>query len=122
MQERWSQVLTGVKERKRMLEAFLSESDLVALNDEVLLLAMDDLHQAVLDDRENRALLGEEIERAFGRKLGFRCTTRGEVVAPRPPTTAEEVQPLIERAIDWFEGEIVERRPRLAARPGRGGG
>jgi DNA polymerase-3 subunit gamma/tau len=113
--ERWSQVLHGVNERKRMLGAFLSQSRLLAVGEGGLVLAMDDLHRAVLDDRENRALLGEEIERVFGARLPFSCT-RPVAEAPRRPPTAADIQPLIERATQFFDGEAVQRSSRGGAR------
>jgi DNA polymerase III subunit tau-like protein len=123
LMERWSLVLRGVNERKRMLGAFLSESRLVAIGDRGLTLAMDDLHRTVLDDRENRALLSDEIERVFGSRLPFTCEgpQSGAATAPAPkrPLTAADVQPLIERAVEYFDGEAVQRSTRTPARPDR---
>ena len=123
LMERWSLVLRGVNERKRMLGAFLSESRLVAIGDRGLTLAMDDLHRTVLDDRENRALLSDEIERVFGSRLPFTCEgpQSGAATAPAPkrPLTAADVQPLIERAVEYFDGEAVQRSTRTPPRPDR---
>jgi hypothetical protein len=123
LMERWSLVLRGVNERKRMLGAFLNESRLVEMSDRGLLLAMDDLHRTVLDDRENRALISDEIERVFGSRLPFSCeapqTGAAPAQAPRRPLTAAEVQPLIDRAVEYFDGEVVQRSTRPPARPDR---
>jgi DNA polymerase-3 subunit gamma/tau len=115
--ERWARVVTGINERKRMLGAFLGESQLVSLNDDGLVLAMNHLHRVVLEDKENRALLSQEIERVFGRRLPITCRTQD--VAPAPPPTPQDVQPLIERALQYFDGEVIQRPARAAPRPPR---
>ncbi len=106
----WRAAIAAVNGRKRMLGAFLEESRLVGLAGASLVLAMDDLHRAVVDVSEHRAIVREELLRAFGRALDLKCVPLTDV--PRP-ATAEDVKPMIDRAIEFFDGEVLER-------PGRG--
>jgi hypothetical protein len=82
---------------------------------------MDDLHRAVVEEKENRSILAEEVERAFGRAFEVRCAPAGAglaaadaALAPadaagaaaRVPDKAD-VNQMIERAVEWFAGEAV---------------
>ncbi|HTR97060.1 MAG TPA: DNA polymerase III subunit gamma/tau [Candidatus Acidoferrales bacterium] len=107
-ERRWQATIAAVNARKRMLGAFLEECRLIALEGNALVLAMDDLHRAVVDASEHRALVREELERVFGAPLQLRCAPLGASEAPRPATEAD-VRPLIERAIEFFDGEVIER-------------
>src|SRR6185369_5977431 len=70
----WKQTIARVNERKRMLGAFLEEIRLVGVAGDALVLAMDDLHRSVIDSSEHRPIVHEELARAFGRPIEFRCT------------------------------------------------
>ncbi len=112
VEERWRATIVAVNGRKRMLGAFLEESRLAGVSGDSLLLAMDDLHRAVVDASEHRSLVREELLRAFGRPLELKCTPLDGAERPRVPSAAD-VKPLIDRAIEFFDGEVLER-------PGRG--
>jgi DNA polymerase-3 subunit gamma/tau len=116
---RWQALVGRVNEKKPLLGAFLAESAFVAIEGDSLVVAMDDLHRAVVDDKENRALVAAEIPRLFGRAFEIRCVAPQERLARRRPT-AEEVQPAIERAIAWCDGEIIEGTGRGAERSTNG--
>jgi hypothetical protein len=108
----------AINGRKRMLGAFLEESRLLGLAGTGLVLAMDELHRAVVEEKDNRALIAEEVQRAFGRALLVRCHTgAGPVARPQPPSV-DDVQPMVDQAIAFFEGEIVEKNGRDRERNG----
>ncbi|HEY3215860.1 MAG TPA: hypothetical protein VGK93_05160, partial [Candidatus Eisenbacteria bacterium] len=104
----WERVIAAVNQRKRMLGAFLQESQFLGLAPHGILLVMDDLHRSVVDERENRALIAAEVARAFGRPLVLDCGSPGSPGASRPPSE-QDLQPMIERAITWFEGDLIQR-------------
>ncbi len=110
-ESRWKLTLTAVNGRKRMLGAFLEESRLVGLAGGSLVLAMDDLHRAVVDVAEHRAIVCEELANAFGEPLQLRCAPLAAGSAPRR-TTLADVQPNIDRAIARFDGEMIDRSGR----------
>ena len=101
----WSQVIAAINEKKRMLGAFLQECQFLGLGPHAILLGMDDLHRAVVDERDNRAMVAGEAARVFGRRLAIQYAPLG--TPPRPK--ARDLDPLIDRTIAWFEGEPVER-------------
>jgi hypothetical protein len=105
----WEAAIAGVNQKKRMLGAFLQACRLEGVNETHLVLAMDDLHRAVVDEKENRTLIAAEVGRAFGRPLLVRCVPLEGGAPVRP--SASDVEPLIDRAIAWCEGEVVEPRP-----------
>jgi DNA polymerase III subunit gamma/tau len=110
----WEAAVAKVNERKRMLGAFLQACRLDGVTETQVVLAMDDLHRAVVDEKENRAIIALEVARAFGRPLVVRCVP---IEGGRPALpSAQDIEPLIDRAIAWCEGEIVEPRP---PQPGR---
>ena len=122
---RWEATIAAVNAKKRMLGAFLSACRLSGTSPTHLVLEMDDLHRAVVDEKENRAIIATEVARAFGRPLTIQCVAL--TGGPAAPPTAEDVQPMIDRTIAWFEGEVIQTReqargdgsPRI--RPGTAG-
>jgi DNA polymerase-3 subunit gamma/tau len=112
LEARWKDVLTGINGRKRMLGAFLEACRFVGTGGNAVIVAMDDLHRVVVEEQENRALIGEEIRRAFGDAHALRCVS-GAAAAARP--SAQDVKPLVDQAIAWFDGEVIERTKREAA-------
>jgi len=117
LEDCWRDCVAGLNAKKRMLGAFLEESRFVGLAGDRLLLAMDDLHRAVVEEGENRALIAAEVRRAFGRGLDLRCVPpQGASPAVRPPAL-QDVRPLVDQAIAWFEGETIERKATRTERP-----
>jgi DNA polymerase III subunit gamma/tau len=107
----WRAMLVSVNGRKRLLGAFLEESRFRGVTATALVLGMDDLHRAVIEEQENRALLDEEARRAFGRPLALRCAGLADAERPRRPGDAD-VRPMVARALEWFQGEAIERASR----------
>ncbi len=106
----WMQAVAGINGRKRMLGAFLEESTMLGLAGDTLVLSMDELHRAVVEESGNRTLLVEEVQRAFGRPLQVRCTAA--VTGPPRPVQDDDVKPMIDRAIAFFDGDVIEREGR----------
>jgi hypothetical protein len=108
----WQRALAAVNQRKRMLGAFLEDCRFLGAASDAVLIAMDDLHRAVVEEKDNRAILTDELTRAFARPLDVRCMPLAEAgLEPRRPPQAADVAPLIERAIDFFQGDVLDRRP-----------
>jgi hypothetical protein len=113
----WQQALAAVNVRKRMLGAFLEDCRFLGRSADTLLLAMDDLHRAVVEEKDNRAMLVEELRRAFGRPVELRCVALGEVgLEPRRPAEPAAVAPLIDQAIAFFEGDVLSPSGRATER------
>jgi DNA polymerase-3 subunit gamma/tau len=106
----WRAAVAAVNARKRMLGAFLEESRFTGLAADALLLGMDDLHAAVVNEKDNRALLAEELQRAFGRVLQVRRVALTDAPEPPRPPANEDVGPLVDQAIAFFDGEVIEPR------------
>ena len=116
----WQATITAVSGRKRMLGAFLEETRLVGVAGGTLVLAMDDLHRSVVDATEHRALVQEELSRAFGRTLSLSCTPGAANTPEQRAAKADSLKPIIDRAMEVFDGEVIERGER-ADRAGHGG-
>jgi hypothetical protein len=111
----WVRAVESVGKRKRMLGAFLEACRFLGLEADAVTLAMDDLHRAVIEEKDNRALTLEELARVYGRPLTLRCVALdAERAAPAP--RHEDLNPMIDNAIRWFEGDIIERPARPAER------
>ncbi|HXS82888.1 MAG TPA: DNA polymerase III subunit gamma/tau [Methylomirabilota bacterium] len=108
----WRQTIARVNERKRMLGAFLEEIQLVGVAGDALVLAMDDLHRSVIDSSEHRPIVHEELARAFGRPVVFRCTAGQPVTPAQRAAQADSLKPMIERAMEVFDGEVIDRAGR----------
>ena len=104
--------IARVNERKRMLGAFLEEIRLVGVAGDAVVLAMDDLHRSVIDSTEHRPIVREELARVFGRPLEFRCTPGTPDTPAQRAAKADDLKPMIERAMEVFDGEVIDRAPR----------
>jgi hypothetical protein len=138
--DRWRFVVERVKERKLLLGTCLEEGSLIGVAGNSLHLALSpehSFHKAMLEMKENRELVQQELERGFGRKLAFQCVVReagpertaerarvdravrealadgdsGELTAPGADAS------LVRRIVDLFDGEIVDAPP---TQPGGG--
>jgi len=101
-----------------MLGAFLEEIRLVAVGGDAVVLAMDDLHRSVIDSPEHRSIVQDELVQIFGRPLALRY----EAGTPQTPgaraARADDLKPMIERAMEMFDGEVIDRAPRGGDRNG----
>lgn len=130
--DRWRFVVERVKERKLLLGTCLEEGLCVGATGASFTLALSpehSFHKAMLEMKENRDLIQQELEKGFGRKLTFQCVVREpgadraaetraradraarEALASNDP---EEVaahgagDSLVRRIVDLFDGEIME--------------
>src|SRR5262245_35756525 len=110
--ESWKLTIARVNERKRMLGAFLEEIRLVGVAGDALVLAMDDLHRSVIASSEHRPIVHEELARAFGRPIEFRCTAGEPVTPAQRAAKADSLKPMIDRAMEVFDGEVIDRAGR----------
>jgi len=120
IQSSWQATIVAVSGRKRMLGAFLEETRLVGVAGGTLVLAMDDLHRSVVDAPEARAMVEEELARSFGRTLGLRCGPGVPNTPEHRAAKADRLKPIIDRAMEIFDGEVIER-PNSDASAGHGG-
>jgi hypothetical protein len=111
----WRETLAGLNVRKRMLGAFLEESHFVGLAGDTLVVAMDHVHCMVVKEKENLALVTEAAQRAFGRALELRCVPLDATQQRRRPAL-EDLAPMVERAIEFFQGEVIEPKSRRSER------
>ena len=115
MEQCWRQAIAGTNARKRLLGAFVEESRFLGRTPAGLVLATDDLHRAVIEEKENRALLADEVRRAFGEALPVVCVPlAGPPLAEKP--SIESTREMVQRAVAWFEGESIAPAQRGAER------
>ena len=113
--ERWQATVEAVNAQKRMLGAFLQESRFLGVTARALVLAADDLHRSVVDERDNRGLVEAHAAEIFRRPLVLQCVPVGPEDRPRAPAT-DDFRPLVERARQWFDGDPVTGPARATRR------
>jgi hypothetical protein len=103
--ERWKAALATIHERKRLLGAFLEECHFMGRAGERLIVAMDDLHRAVVEEKENRLIVGEAVRRAFGDGAVLQCAPL-EAAGPAAQRPSEEqTNAMVTKALQWFGTE-----------------
>jgi DNA polymerase-3 subunit gamma/tau len=138
--DRWRFVVERVKERKLLLGTCLEEAYFLgtsASQAQIALTPEHSFHKAMLEMKENREMIHQELERGFGRKLSFQCVVREsgpELEAHRSrmdraareallADPSDETAPvgaddsLVRKIVDLFDGEVLEGG---AARQGEG--
>jgi hypothetical protein len=103
--ERWRTALASINERKRLLGAFLEECHFMGRAGERLVVAMDDLHRAVVEEKENRLIVSDAVRRAFGDGAVLQCAPL-EAAGPGAQRPSEEqTNAMVTRALQWFGSE-----------------
>ena len=117
IEAQWKSVMSAMNGRKRMLGAFLEEITLVGVTEDALILSMDDLQRSVVDTGEHRPMLLEEMARVFGRPLELRVVKGlSKTQGRREKARQSDLQPIIDRAIEMFDGEEITRGKREGER------
>lgn len=143
--DRWRFVVERVKERKLLVGTCLEEGAFMGVSSTRLTIALTpehSFHRAMLEMKENRELIQQELERGFERKLSFECVVReggpdlveqrsrveGEVREALGSDRASDASAvgagdsLVRRIVDLFDGEIMEapeaRAAGVSAAPG----
>lgn len=145
--DRWRFVVERVKERKLLLGTCLEEGFFLGISGSQFNVALSpehSFHKAMLEMKENRELIQQELERGFGRKLAFQCVVRDSgpeqseqrsridrdvreaLVSGHAPEAADAAvgagDSLVRRIVDLFDGEVVEApEARAAAGPAGAG-
>src|SRR5439155_540888 len=88
VEERWREVLAAINRRKRLLGAFLEESVFLGRASDRVVVAMDDLHRAVVEEKDNRGIVTEELRRAFGEERTLLCSPEDALGQNRDRQTA----------------------------------
>ena len=119
---RWRNTVDRVKERKLLLGTCLEEGFFLGMagtNVRIALSGEHAFHRAMLELKENREILNEELERLYGRGARLLCES---VVPPGAVPTAwgadqaARAEPLIEatlvdRIVELFDGEVMGTGP-----------
>lgn len=136
--DRWRFVVERVKERKLLVGTCLEEGAFLGVSGTRLTIALTpehSFHRAMLEIKENRELIQQELERGFERKLSFECVVRegGPDLVEQRSRVDREVREalgsdrasdaaavgagdsLVRRIVDLFDGEIMEAPEARAA-------
>jgi DNA polymerase-3 subunit gamma/tau len=122
---RWRQAVDRVKERKLLLGTCLEEGSFLGMaggNVRIALSTEHAFHRAMLELKENREILNEELERFYGRGAKLLCESaipagreaqdagrRGPKTAPAPGGIPEGT--IVERIVELFDGEVLGPGP-----------
>jgi DNA polymerase-3 subunit gamma/tau len=122
---RWRQAVDRVKERKLLLGTCLEEGSFLGMAGGNVRLALSSehaFHRAMLELKENREILNEELERFYGRGAKLLCESAipsgreaqdaGRPVsktAPAPGGGPEGT--IVERIVELFDGEVLGPGP-----------
>ena len=120
---RWRQAVDRVKERKLLLGTCLEEGSFLGMaggNVRIALSAEHAFHRAMLELKENREILNEELERLYGRGAKLLCESgippgreaqdAGRREARTTPPGGPEPT-LVERIVELFDGEVMGPGP-----------
>ena len=83
----WGVVVEAIRSRNRILGHFLSVDNVPAVEGGALVIVVEANGKALLEHKDNRALLGSAFVAAYGRRLEYRVVS-GPAAASAPPTAA----------------------------------
>ena len=116
---RWRHAVDRVKERKLLLGTCLEEGSFLGMaggNVRIALSAEHAFHRAMLELKENREILNEELERLYGRGARLLCESAIPPVReapdagrtePKPPPPGGPGATIVERIVELFDGEVL---------------
>ncbi len=117
---RWRHTVDRVKERKLLLGTCLEEGFFLGMaggNVRIALSGEHAFHRAMLELKENREILNEELERLYGRGAKLLCEamtpSRADPAAAGRTGKREAVPEatLVDRIVELFDGEVMGPGP-----------
>ena len=120
---RWRHAVDRVKERKLLLGTCLEEGFFLGtagLNVRIALTGEHAFHRAMLELKENREILNEELERLYGRGAKLLCestappgveSAAGSRLAAGTPSGGAPEATLVDRIVELFDGEVMGHGP-----------
>jgi DNA polymerase III subunit gamma/tau len=107
----WERVVTDVMKRKALLGSVLQHATPLRVDDGVLTLALQasGFHREMLNDRGNKELINEAVQRHVASARRFELDPNGG--APAGGGGARN-HPAVQAALSAFQGEVVAVRPR----------
>jgi hypothetical protein len=107
----WARVVTDLMKRKALLGSVLQHATPLRVEDGVLTLALQasGFHREMLNDRGNKELINEAVQRHVASARRFELDPNG--VAPAGGGGARN-HPAVQAALSAFQGEVVAVRPR----------
>ena len=108
---RWRNAVDRVKERKLLLGTCLEEGFFLGMAGTTVRIALSGehaFHRAMLEMKENREILNEELERLYGR--GARLVCESAVPPGAAPVPGVETT-LVDRIVELFDGEVMGSGP-----------
>jgi DNA polymerase-3 subunit gamma/tau len=123
---RWRDAVERVKERKLLLGTCLEEGYFLGVSGSRVRVGLSPehaFHRAMLEMKENRTILSEELERLFGRGATLQCEVgaaggapaagpQPEAAAPGAPDPPAPSAPgMVQRIVELFDGEILSPGP-----------
>jgi len=112
----WPEVIKEVRRRKITTAAFLSESKPTKLNGKVITLSFNpncNFHKEHVETGDNRRLIEEVLKEKLKEDLAISCVLSQEETIvedkrEKKPAKEETKDPLIDKILHFFKGEIVD--------------
>jgi len=107
----WERVITDVMKRKALLGSVLQHATPLRVDDGVLTLALQasGFHREMLNDRGNKELINEAVQRHVASARRFELDPNGGAA---PGGGGARNHPAVQAALSAFQGEVVAVRPR----------
>jgi DNA polymerase III subunit gamma/tau len=107
----WERVVTDVMNRKALLGSVLQHATPLRVDDGVLTLALQasGFHREMLNDRGNKELINEAVQRHVVAARRFELDPNG---GASPGGGGARNHPAVQAALSAFQGEVVAVRPR----------
>ena len=107
----WERVVTDVIKRKALLGSVLQHATPLRVDDGVLTLALQasGFHREMLNDRGNKELINEAVQRHVASARRFELDPNG---GASPGGGGARNHPAVQAALSAFQGEVVAVRPR----------
>ena len=105
----WERVVADVMKRKALLGSVLQHASPLRVAEGVLTLALQasGFHREMLNDRGNKELINEAVQRHVAAARGFELDANGGAAAG-----GARSHPAVQAALNAFQGEVVAVRPR----------
>ena len=108
---KWKQIISSIHDDNPKTSSFLSDTVIHSLDDKKLILSILNGSQFHINSLENDIkIINESFSKILGKRVNVSFQIKSDKNAKRNEEDKPEQHPLLDKAIDFLDGEIIDNK------------